>query len=97
MQRGDDGDGRETKVRAAWPGRTGGQGFEGPQGRVAAQEGRGREVDGEKAYWQGLVLPQSRPPSTLACNRRHVSAVHRAPGSGGLALRRYQRRQEEGR
>lgn len=96
-ERGDNGDGREAKVRAAWSGRTGGQGLEGPQGRVAAQEGQGRELDGEKANWQGLVLSQSKPLSSLTCKRRHASAAHHAPGSGGLVLHRYQRRQEEGR
>jgi hypothetical protein len=63
----------------------------------AAQEGQGRELDGEKANWQGLVLSQSKPPSSLTCKRRHASAAHHAPGSGGLVLHRYQRRQEEGR
>src|ERR671916_3515572 len=94
-ERGDDGDGRETKVRAALSGRIGGQGLEGR--KVAAQEGQGRELDGEKANWQGLVLSQSKPLSSLTCKRRHASAAHHAPGSGGLVLHRYQRRQEEER
>ncbi|HZA43822.1 MAG TPA: hypothetical protein VE568_00745 [Rubrobacter sp.] len=81
----------ELRCRAGWAVR-------GSKGRkVAAQEGQGRELDGEKANWQGLVLSQSKPLSSLTCKRRHASAAHHAPGSGGLVLHRYQRRQEEGR
>lgn len=63
-----EGDGRKAQVRAARQGRTGGQGFEGPQGRVEAQKGRRREVDGEEAYWQGVgpgwAYPTETEPAT---------------------------------
>ena len=49
----------ELRGRAGWAVR----GSKGRKG--AAQEGQGRELDGEKANWQGLIPLQSGPPSNL--------------------------------